>query len=406
MQVNKMPLDLTQIEAQQKETQQNLTKLGDQIKTYAEDVEKQVKNFGQMNAETKEKVDKLLMEQGGLMSRQQALEQQMLTHGKDDLPDEAKSVGQLVTQSEQMQNVGSSFKGSVRIQMPRSAITSLPDSGGALVAPDRRPGIIAGPQRRLTIRDLIAPGTTGSNSVEFVRETGFTNNARPVSETTGKPYSDLEFELVNANVRTIAHMFKGSRQILDDAAALQSYIDARARYGLLLKEEAQLLYGNGTGNNLHGLIPQAQEYTPISGVTIQVEQRIDRIRLALLQAALAEYPADGIVLNPIDWAMIELLKDGEGRYIIGKPQEGTMARLWNRPVVETQSILQNNFLTGAFAMAAQIYDRQEVEVMVSTENDKDFENNMVSIRCEERLAFAVYRPEAFVTGELVEPASA
>ena len=284
--------------------------------------------------------------------------------------------------------------------MPRAAITSVPESAGALVAPDRQPGIIAIPQRRLTIRDLLAPGSTNSNSVEYVRETGFTNNAAIVAEGQPKPYSDLKFELDNAAVRTIAHMFKGSRQILDDAPALQSFIDARARYGLLLAEEAQLLYGNGTGNNLHGIIPQAQAYDPPVGAFVDAEQRIDRIRLALLQASLAEFPSTGIVLNPIDWAMIELLKDGEHRYIIGKPQEGTSARLWNLPVVETQAIIQDEFLTGAFNLAAQIYDRMAIEVLISTENDKDFENNMVSIRAEERLAFTVYRPEAFVTGSL------
>jgi hypothetical protein len=48
---------------------------------------------------------------------------------------------------------------------------------------------------------------------------------------------------------------------------------------------------------------------------------IDVMRLAMLQAALAEYPATGHVLHPTDWASIETLKDdGEGRYIIGNPQ--------------------------------------------------------------------------------------
>jgi HK97 family phage major capsid protein len=397
-----MPADLSQIEASQKQTQADLKAVGDQIKTYAERTEKEIKLSGEMQTETRAKVDELLSKQGELQARMQEAEQKLVNAGKQQEPEQQLSAGHLVAAKLAEEGMTSSFRGSRRVEVPRAAITSAPASGGALVAPDRI-GVILAPQRRLTIRDLLAPGTTGSNAVEYVRETGFTNNAAIVGEGLAKPYSDLTFALENANVRTIAHLFKGSRQILDDAAALQSYIDARARYGLLLAEEAQLLYGNGTGNNLHGIIPQAQAYAAPIGITVEAAQRIDRIRLALLQATLAEFPSTGIVLNPIDWAAIELLKDGEGRYIIGKPQEGTAPRLWNLPVVETQAIVQDQFLVGAFNLAAQIFDRMGIEVLVSTENDKDFENNMVTIRAEERLAFAVYRPEAFVTGDLTAP---
>lgn len=388
------------IEAQYTEVQANLKDVGDKLKTYAEQTEKEIKRTGEMHGETRAKVDEMLLKQGELQARLQEAEQKLVNAGQRQEHDAPKSLGQLVAESESMQGVNSSFRGSRRVEVPRAAITSLEDSGGALVAPDRRPGVVAAPERRLTIRDLLAPGNTGSNSIEYVRETGFTNNAAPVSEGTDKPYSEIAFELDNAAVRTIAHMFKGSRQILDDAAALMSYINARGRYGLLLVEEGQLLYGNGTGANLHGIIPQAQAYAAPGGITVVGEQRIDRLRLALLQAELAEFPSNGIVLNPIDWAAIELTKDGENRYIIASPKDATEARLWNRPVVATQAMVQDDFLTGAFNLGAQIFDRLMAEILVSTENDKDFEKNMVSIRAEERLAFAVYRPEAFVTGSL------
>jgi HK97 family phage major capsid protein len=58
------------------------------------------------------------------------------------------------------------------------------------------------------------------------------------------------------------------------------------------------------------------------------------------------------------------------------------------------------FLTGAFNLAAQIFDRMDVEVLLSSENVDDFEKNMFTIRIEERLALAVYRPEAFVAGDV------
>ncbi|WP_114774159.1 phage major capsid protein [Vibrio cholerae] len=390
------------LEQQVETLQSSLNKIGDAVKAQAEAANKEVARLGEMSAQTRASVDEILTKQGELQARLQEAEQKMLNAGKDNGEEEFRSAGLIVAEKLAAEGVSSNFNGKSRIQMPRSAITSATGSGGGLVAPDRRAGIIAIPERQMTIRDLIAPGTTTSNMVQYVKETGFTNNAAPVAENTSKPYSDITFAMENASVQTVAHLMKASRQILDDASALASFIDARARYGLMIKEEGQLLYGNGTGANLHGIIPQASAYAAPTGAEVTTEQRIDRLRLAILQAALAEYPATGIVLHPTDWATIELLKDNTGKYIIGNPQNGTTPTLWRLPVVATQSINQNAFLVGAFNLGAQIFDRMDIEVLVSTENTDDFEKNMVTLRAEERLAFAVYRPEAFVTGALKE----
>lgn len=391
------------IEQQYKQTQANLKDIGDQLKAHAEQAQKHIERHEGLSKETSAKVDELLMKQGELQARVLEAEQKLVNANRDTQRLEApKSAGELVVASEQMEGVNSSFRGSRRVSVPRAAITTT--SAGGLAAPERLDTVALPGLRRATIRDLVAPGETESGSIEYVRETGFTNNAAAVAEGGAKPYSEITTTLVTANVRTIAHLFKASRQILDDSKALQSYIDARARYGLLLAEESQLLYGSGAGANLQGLVTVASQYAAPAGVTVTGEQRIDRLRLALLQAELAEFPSDGIVLNPIDWALIELIKDDVGRYIIGQPQEGTAARLWNRPVVPTQAMKQNDFLTGAFKLGAQIFDRMDVEVLISTENGTDFENNMATLRAEERLAFAIYRTEAFVTGKLATAA--
>ena len=397
-----MPPDLSAIEASQKQTQADLKAVGDQIKTYAERTEKEIKASGEMQIETRAKVDELLTKQGELQARMLDAEQKLVNANQGrHRPDHQQSVGEIVVASDEMKGVDSSFRGSRRIAVPRAAITSAPGSGADLVPADRLYGVQAAPERRLTIRDLIAPGQTAGNAVEYVQEDGFTNNAAPVAEGTAKPYSDLKFKLENAPVRTLAHLFKASRQILDDAPALQSFINARGRYGLKLAEEAQLLFGSGVGANIGGIVPLAQAYAAPGGVAVVGEQQIDRLRLAFLQAELAEFPSDGIVLNPIDWALIELLKDANGNYLIGQPQGNTQPTLWRRPVVATQSMPKNDFLVGAFALGAQIFDRMDVEILISTENDKDFENNMITVRAEQRLALAVYRPEAFVTGDLI-----
>lgn len=399
--------DLRRVEAEYKQVGVQLKQISDDLKAQAEASQKELKKNSELSAETKERVDKLLSAQGELQARLQSAEQKLVeVEGKgSDEPNRVLSLGNYVVQSEKFEGVDWNVTSKLSIGI-NAAITSLDSSAGSLIIPDRRPGIVGLPQRRLTIRDLIAPGRTGSNMIEYVKETGFTNNASPVSEnpTNDKPESDIDFELVQSGVKTIAHLVRASKQILDDAAQLSSYIDARLRYGLQLKEEFQLLKGSGAGNNLNGIYTQATAYAN-PGVTVQNQTWIDQLRLALLQAELAEYYADGIVLSPIDWAAIELTKDSQNQYILANPFGLAMPMLWSRPVVATQSMDAGDFLVGAFQLGAQVYDREDANVVISTEDKDNFSKNMITIRAEERLALAVYRPEAFVKGEF-EAASA
>ncbi|MGZ0843134.1 phage major capsid protein, partial [Klebsiella pneumoniae subsp. pneumoniae] len=107
----------------------------------------------------------------------------------------------------------------------------------------------------------------------------------------------------------------------------------------------------------------------------------------------------GIVLHPTDWARIELLKDGEFRYLFANVMQMAGPQLWGRPVVDTQSMDEDEFLVGAFRMAATIYDRMDPEVVASSEDRDNFIKNMITVRAEERLALAVKRGAALVTGD-------
>jgi hypothetical protein len=210
--------------------------------------------------------------------------------------------------------------------MTTTSVGLVPSDGGAVVEPQRLPGIQAMPKQRLFIRDLISPGRTASPAISYVRQTGFTNNARVVSEGTDKPYSDISFDVQFTPVATIAHMFKASKQIMDDFAQLQSTIDTELRYGLKYAEEREILLGDGTGIHLNGIIPQATAYSHAFVVTDMTP--IDDLRLALLQSQLARLPANAFVLHFIDWARIELTKDSQGRYILANPQSLLGPTLW------------------------------------------------------------------------------
>lgn len=126
---------------------------------------------------------------------------------------------------------------------------------------------------------------------------------------------------------------------------------------------------------------------------------IDTLRLAILQSELALFPATGIVMNPIDWTHIELIKDEEKRYIFAQVQGLATKTLWSRSVVDTPAMTVDKYLVGAFKLAAQVFDREDANVEISTEDRDNFVKNMITLRCEERLALAIYRPESLIYGD-------
>lgn len=375
-----------------------------EIKTFAEKASEEIKSLGKISEETKTALERISAEGIKMNDRLLELEQKMVRRGPDD-NERIKSIGEQFTDGDDYKDLAAKGRGTARMRM--KAVTNVTSAttgtGGVGVAiePTRVPGIISGPDRPMTIRDLLMPGRTSSNAIEFVQESGFQNMAAPVAEGADKPQSDLSFELKTTAVRTIAHWIRASKQVLADIPLLQSYIDGRLRYGLQYVEEQQILAGDGTGQNLLGLIPQATAFD--DDLREAGDTKIKTLRRAILQVRLAEYRASGIVLNPIDWADIELETDSNGRYIWVNVVEGGQPRMWRLPVVDTTAIPQGTFLVGAFDMAAQVFDREDAAVEVSTEDGDNFRKNMVTIRGEERLALAVYRPESFVYGEFAAP---
>ncbi|KZK76310.1 Phage capsid family protein [Pseudovibrio sp. W64] len=129
--------------------------------------------------------------------------------------------------------------------------------------------------------------------------------------------------------------------------------------------------------------------------------RIDRLRLAILQVALADYVATSFVMNPTDWAAIDLLKDSQDRYIFGNPGSMSTPMLWGKDVVESNTMSAGEWLTGDLAMAGTYYDRQETEVLISSEHDTNFIEDMLTMKGRKRVALAIKRAAAMVKGNFV-----
>ncbi len=285
------------------------------------------------------------------------------------------------------------------LSMMETKVTSA-----GIVAPVYDPVIQDAPRQELKIRDLIpvTPVTAG-NSFTYFKEKLHAPGAGMVTEGAAKPQSNVTFESVTDTIKKIAVWMPVTDEALDDVPQLYSYIQELLRYDLKLAEEGQILKGDGTSNNLNGLMTQATAFD--ASLSKAGDTAIDTVRRAIYQVRKqSKRGADAVVMTELDWMNIELQKDGENRYLFANLQGLVMPVLWGRPVVASDSMDEGDgsttggeFLTGSFAQGARIYDRMAYTFKVGMIND-DFVKNQRVLLVEERLGLAVRRPYAFVKG--------
>lgn len=368
-------------------------------------VQKAMQENESLKQETKQKIDEGIMainEQksivNDLMQKMDALEKRSkVMQGPRTLKSAlAEAIAAKKDQYDEFKSAGVGAK----LRLDLKAITTADGAAGLLPAP-QFDGVLGMAQQPLKIRNLLTSVPVTTDSVRYAKQTLRTNAAKIVAEGTAKPYSAYKWENQTATVETIAHLAKMTLQAIADAPRLTAEVEMEMRYGLALMVEQEILNGDGTAGHLNGLMNQATAVTTRSGISkANVINKIDVLRVAQLQLALQFAPADAQVISLVDWADIELERDGQNRYLFGPATPGGQAgkQLWSLPVIDSATMAADNFLVGAFAYSVHLYDRQAVAVLISTENDTDFELNQATMRCEERLGLGVRRPEGLAKG--------
>ena len=259
----------------------------------------------------------------------------------------------------------------------------------------------------LVIEGLIPHIPVTSSSVQYLKNSAFTNGVKVVAEGTAKPESTFQFKLATANVETIAHYTKITEQLAQDAPAVQAFINAKMIYGLQLKIDEQLVNGTGAeASQLTGLLAttNSTDYSAdLDALKPSIKTMADFALAIKTKLETNGYAPKYLILNPIDWAGLALMKDTNGLYILGGPAAVAGKTLWGMSVVTTPSMPQGKYLMSDFALGATIFDRQEVAVEIDREQD-DFTKNLFTIRVERRLGLAVENPKAIGGGAWSLPA--
>ena len=289
--------------------------------------------------------------------------------------------------------------------------TNHDTNSGALVRPDYLGLLDPYYERPLSIRQLFTAGSTGTDTIEYVRVDTVTNNAAPVPEAisnavigdgTGgtvvpaegglKPESTFDFVKDSTTVKTIAHWTAATKRTLADAGQLRTLIDSFLRYGLEEEFEDQLVAGTGVGENFLGLANTPGIQTQAVSGDVFDTTRKARTKVTIGGRATPT----AYLMNPIDWQDVELKRNAvSGDFFSNGPFSMMTPHLWGLPVSLSEAIPAKTAYVAAWNYGV-IWDREQATVQATDSHADYFVRNLVAILSEMRAAFAILRPPAFV----------
>ena len=377
------------------------------LKAMDEKASGELATLGKVSADTKTALESLGTQQRELADRLMTLEQKGQLRGRegDEGAKGADSVGAQFVKAEGLERVLRSISSGTRFGTFGVELKNTVTNTVGYTFSDRKPGIVGGAFRNLTLEGLLNSLPTTSNAVDYVREATFTNSAAEAAEGAAKAESAVTTALVTEPVATIAHWIKISKQLASDNAALAAYINTRMIYGVDLRVENQIIAGNGTAPNMSGMTKSgnftAHGYTntSLTGAGL-LNNRFDLIGKMLGDCAAGDYPADVILVNPTDWWTMRLAKDSQNRYLLGDPGSSVAPSLFGVPVVASNAMTADTVIVANLAQAATFYRREGVVVEMSDSDSDNFTKNLITVRAERRCMLAVERPAAIRYGDL------
>lgn len=285
---------------------------------------------------------------------------------------------------------------------PATQTTTWP--AGVPILTDYDKTIVQARRERPTIADLCGSGTISGNAISYFVEAAMQGGFATVAEGGAKP--QISFDNPTAVVdalKKIAGWIDMTDEFIEDLGFLKSEIDTRLLYQLTMFEEAQLLSGNGTGQNLLGI--RNRSGVQVQAAPTDAADNADAVFQAMTKVSTAtSLTADALVIHPLDYQEFRLSKDGNGQYFGGGYFQGQYGNgsvlenpnLWGLRTVVTTAATQGEILLGAFRVGATVYRKGGVRVEATNTHADNFTNNKVTVRAEERVALAVRYPAAFV----------
>ena len=263
-------------------------------------------------------------------------------------------------------------------------------------------GVVTDPRSVINIRPLFGTMSVEGSSYEFVRygyRTTLTATGPAfTAEGNAKPEANYGGPIIAGSVKTLPVWTKLTEQMIADNANLVQVINDDLPYQLDKVIDYQILRGDGTGVNLKGLNQSGNYVDYLDGVVWENNDTV----IDLVLTVKGKMEAAGIrnlilVLNSEDWTKVLKSKNVNKDYLIPGIVDIPTQRIWGVPVVLNENVESGKFYMGNFGEAGKIIERSGLQIEMARSGD-DFERNLMTLRVERRLDFAVLQPKAVCYG--------
>lgn len=263
-------------------------------------------------------------------------------------------------------------------------------------------GIVTDPRQVLAIESLFGKINIDVNAYQYIKY-GFTTTLTAtgpavVSEGSAKPESNYSGIIKTGTIKTLAHWTKMTEQMIADNGNIVAFINDDMQYQLNKVIDAQIVNGSGSGQ-LEGLSASGNYTDYITGAGIDTgDTVIDLILKVKTKMEAANIRNISLLLNPVDWCKVLCSKNVNKDYLIPGIVDIPQQRIWGVPVILSGSVTSGKFHMGNFYEGGKIFERQGVTVEMARSGD-DFEKNLMTLRVERRMDFAVVQPKALAYGD-------
>jgi len=221
-------------------------------------------------------------------------------------------------------------------------------------------GIVPPLRRPLTLLDVIGQQPMDTGSFDYAQEGGVPHAAE-TAEGAVAPAGDITLTDATCTAKSIREYLKVRREQLADMDTLAAALNTKLVWEVQLRLESQILNGDGTGENLLGILNTSGIGAPVSGAGDSVNT--DLVANGIASVLDVGAVPTAVVLNPVDAIAMAKAKastsgmrlDSDGAFAAA-----LLSSLWGVPTVLNLGMPAKQALVGDWTMGATLFAREPV----------------------------------------------